>query len=95
MARVKNAKAYARLQAKQKDRWENICRRCGACCGVVDGDPCENLVQIKDRVYICKDYENRLGEHRTRSGQVMKCVNIRDILHKSWPGADKCAYRRM
>lgn len=85
---------YQRLQAQQLKDWENLCSRCGACCGVVDGDPCEHLRAHQKGMYYCSIYENRFGEHQTVSGKKFVCVPIRNILHKSWPGDGCCGYKK-
>lgn len=77
-----------------QERWEALCGRCGACCGVVEGDPCEHLRGSKKGEYYCSIYENRFGEHRTVNGNVFKCVPVRQIIHNSWPGDECCGYKR-
>ncbi len=86
--------SYQNWQQKQLDAWENKCTRCGACCGVAEGDPCEHLVEASKGKYICSIYENRFGFHKTVSGKVFECVSIRQILHKWWPGDQCCGYKR-
>ena len=82
-----------RLKLKE-ERWEALCGRCGACCGVVEGDPCEHLRGDQKYKYYCSIYENRFGEHRTVSGKILKCVPIRQVIHGSWPGDDCCGYKK-
>ncbi len=84
---------YKILQQKQDEEWEALCKCCGACCGVVEGDSCEHLEQVSGSKYRCNIYENRFGVHKTQNGREMKCVPIRNILHESWPGDQKCAYK--
>lgn len=84
---------YQRIQAEQERAWEAKCGRCGACCGAFDGDPCEHLVKAFDGHYACSIYENRFGLHKTVSGKEIRCVPIRQILHKSWPGDSCCGYK--
>ena len=71
-------------------RHEQMCRRCGICCGL-NNDPCENLVKVNDSTFICRDYDNRFGKHQTVSGREFTCVSIRDLMKK---GATPitCAY---
>ena len=83
---------YQDLQNKQIQEWEDICISCGMCCGVKDGDPCEYLMQENGR-YRCKVYHNRFGLHRTKEGREFRCVPIREILHKNWPGDHLCTYK--
>ena len=81
-------------QAKQKEMQEEFeakCRRCGACCGVYDRDPCLNLSQDKTGKYYCRSYANRLGRQTTVSGRVFTCVPIRDLLKFDLPYRD-CGY---
>lgn len=88
-------KRYLNWQELQNKIWESTCGRCGACCGVVEGDPCEHLKKADNGRYLCGIYENRFGMHETISGQSIKCVPIRDILHKSWPGDHCCGYKKI
>ena len=85
---------YQALQDRQAKEWEARCTRCGACCGVAEGDPCEHVAEAENGKYICNIYENRFGLHKTRSGKPLRCVPIRDILHVSWPGDQCCGYKR-
>lgn len=84
---------YQELQETQEHAWEAQCRLCGMCCGVKDGDPCQELVQREDGKYLCRVYQTRFGIHTTKSGREFPCVPIRDILHKDWPGRESCGYR--
>lgn len=74
--------------------WESKCTRCGACCGIVEGDPCEHLREARAGGYYCSIYSDRFGLHKTISGRPFRCVPIRDILHKTWPGDQHCAYKK-
>ncbi|MFC1666291.1 hypothetical protein ACFL0P_00275 [Candidatus Omnitrophota bacterium] len=71
---------------------ERICKRCGACCGIKDNDPCEHLKKDPDGLYLCDIYENRFGLTKTLSGEPILCVPIRNMLHKTWWGRSQCAY---
>jgi hypothetical protein len=84
--------AYERLQKDQEQAWEDQCNMCGACCGSLDGDPCEHLTQRADGTYFCDIYTRRWGEHKTISGKVIRCVDIRKLQGKSWPGSHQCGY---
>ncbi|NQT95829.1 MAG: hypothetical protein HQ572_05205 [Candidatus Omnitrophica bacterium] len=79
------------LQFKDTE-FEEICKRCGACCGV-DNDPCVNLMQLGDNKYVCRDYKNRIGVHLTAGGNKFHCIPIRVLLKQSAcpPG---CAYSK-
>lgn len=70
---------YLKKQKEEEARYEARCRRCGACCGANDGDPCLNLRQDKNGKYYCNVYETRIGMHKTRSGKAFACVPIRDL----------------
>src|SRR5512147_536549 len=86
---------YRRREDERERWWEALCGRCGACCGVADGDPCENLTRDAGGRWACGIYENRFGIHRTVSGKEIRCVPIRQILHKSWPGDACCGYKKL
>lgn len=85
---------YIRYQDEKQRDYENLCKRCGACCGIFDKDPCINLEEEVKGKYFCAIYENRFGMQRSISGREFTCVPIRDILHKSWAGDFNCAYKR-
>jgi hypothetical protein len=78
----------------QENKQEDICRRCGACCGAYDGDPCVHLKMDKQGKFYCGIYEKRLGKRKTVSGEVFECVSIWDIIRDSWPGDYRCAYKK-
>lgn len=84
---------YNLYKEEQFEFYESICRRCGACCGAEDGDPCASLVKNGDGTYFCNVYENRIGEQKTISGKTFHCIPIRDVIMNNGarPG---CAYRR-
>lgn len=86
--------SYPDYQDNQQKEFEKLCKRCGACCGAFDGDPCEHLMRSEDGTYFCKVYEDRLGLHKTVSGNEFKCVPIRDILYKAWTNSWQCGYKR-
>ena len=88
-----HAESYERYQHDQFREWEARCRQCGACCGVMDGDPCEHLRRRDDDRYYCSIYDHRFGLHQTVGGKIFRCVPVREILHRSWPGAWSCAYK--
>lgn len=86
--------SYFKYQQQKLEDYENLCKRCGACCGISDKDPCINLKEEKEGRYFCKVYENRLGIQRSISGREFICVSIRAILHKSWSGSFNCVYKK-
>ena len=93
MIHKKDTEAFHSLQKRQEKEWEDMCRNCGACCGAMDGDPCEHLVMKEGRSF-CLIYDKRFGMHNTVKGKEFKCVPIRNILHESWPGYKNCAYKK-
>ena len=80
------------LQMKAEN-FEDKCIRCGECCGASD-DPCRNLVEIADKVYFCKDYNNRIGPQKTVSGKEFNCVDIREHI-KGQTLRNKCGYKKV
>ncbi len=84
---------YNLFEEEELKKWEDVCKCCGACCGVVDGDPCLHLVTQKDGKYFCDIYDRRFGIRKTKSGKTFRCVEIRDIINKPWPGRNNCAYK--
>ena len=67
------------------------CTRCGVCCGATDGHPCEHMRTHPDGTTWCDTYENRLGMHRTTTGQTFRCVTIKHLM-ASTGGYSECAY---
>lgn len=86
---------YEIYQEGQARIFEDICKRCGECCGSKDGDPCINLAKcMTSGMCYCKVYENRLGLQKTASGKNFNCVPIRDIMEK-YLLRPNCAYNRI
>lgn len=82
---------YKLYQEEQFRRYEERCKHCGKCCGSQDGDPCANLVTGNNGEYLCRVYENRLGQQKTKSGKIFYCVPIKQVI--SYAGARPgCAY---
>lgn len=71
--------AYLLKQEEDQKKYEALCRRCGACCGALDGDPCEQLNRDESGKYFCSVYDHRIGMHKTISGVKFACVPIRDL----------------
>jgi len=71
---------------------EDKCRRCGTCCGSEDGHPCEHLARDGE-AYYCTVYESRFGIHKTTTGRIFRCVEIREIIEANggFPG---CGYMK-
>ena len=82
---------YSQKQEESMQRFEKVCKRCGACCGSEDGDPCRNLVKQENGQFFCKTYENRLGPQETLSGNIFNCVVIREMIKRQVLRKD-CAY---
>jgi hypothetical protein len=70
---------------------EDLCTRCGVCCGSTDGHPCEHLRRGPDGRHSCEIYENRQGFHRTVDGRAFVCVPIRRVI-ESTGGYAGCGY---
>jgi len=85
---------YEIVQNQMLKDWEDTCVHCGACCGAYDADPCEHLVELESGKYTCSIYEDRFGMHKTKKGNTIKCVPIREILHEHWKGDSRCQYKR-
>ncbi|MFA4991394.1 MAG: hypothetical protein WC569_02320 [Candidatus Omnitrophota bacterium] len=83
---------YNQIQDRKYLEHEALCGHCGACCGLLEGDPCEHLKKGEDARYFCDIYEERFGPHRTVKGEPLLCVPIRNMLHKTWWGRNNCAY---
>jgi len=71
--------AYSQKQKEDQQKYESLCRRCGACCGAYSGDPCVHLEQETAGKYKCSVYETRIGMQKTLSGKNFACVPIRDL----------------
>ena len=84
---------YRLSQTQKEQEWENLCLRCGACCGAFE-DPCKNLHQGADGKYFCGVYSRRYGAHETVGGKKFRCMPIRDIIHMSWDHDQLCAYKK-
>ncbi len=85
---------YGSWFERKQAEWEGMCHNCGACCGAGD-DPCEHLKDHPKGGFICEVYQNRFGPHLTVSGDALVCVPIRKKLNHSWPGDERCPYKRL
>ncbi|MFC1621297.1 hypothetical protein ACFL2G_03225 [Candidatus Omnitrophota bacterium] len=85
-------KKYNQMQDQKYQAYEALCKRCGACCGILDGDPCEHLKKGLDGKYFCDTYNNRFGMQKTVKGEPVLCVPIRNMLNKTWWGCSQCVY---
>ncbi|MDP3143075.1 MAG: hypothetical protein Q8N14_03910 [Candidatus Omnitrophota bacterium] len=86
---------YHLYQDKKFTEYEALCHRCGSCCGIQDGDPCENLAFTDDEKSFCEIYGYRFGLRQTIAGKKFLCVPIRKILFKTWSGCSQCAYHKI
>ena len=81
------------LSTRQEDA-EGLCRHCGACCGALE-DPCAHLVMSPEGRSSCSIYSTRFGLRKTVSDRSFTCVPVRDKLGVSWPGDERCGYKRV
>lgn len=89
-------KAYIKYQqslALKQQEWEDLCRRCGGCCGAYD-DPCLHLKEDCKGEFYCAIYNRRFGSQKTRAGEEFDCVLVKQILHTYWPKDHLCAYKQ-
>lgn len=84
---------YQRYHQEAERAWEDLCRRCGACCGAFE-DPCLLLRRNSDGTCACADYQHRFGPQRTAGGKEFICVPIRQILQQHWHSDHLCAYKK-
>ena len=77
----------------QRQQWEDMCKRCGGCCGAYD-DPCQHLRQKAQGLFYCEIYATRFGERRSIKGEKFDCVPVREILNSHWKNDHLCAYKR-
>jgi len=85
---------YENYLKQAADRQESACRRCGACCGLFEKDPCVKLVLGADGRAACADYGSRFGAQKTVNGNEFNCVPASRIMSGSWPGSWRCGYKR-
>ena len=71
---------FLQKQKEEESRYESCCKRCGACCGAYDGDPCTRLGKDASGKYYCNAYDKRIGMQKTVSGKQFACVPIRDLM---------------
>lgn len=70
---------------------DELCNRCGICCGATDGQPCEHLRANPDKTWYCEIYPTRLGPRRTTDGTYFLCVPIKTLI-ETHGGYAPCAY---
>ena len=81
------------LFTRQQDA-EALCRHCGACCGAWE-DPCVHLLISPEGRSSCNIYTDRFGLRKTVAGHSFTCVPVRVKLGTSWPGDERCGYKRV
>ncbi|MCF7908685.1 MAG: hypothetical protein K9L86_07450 [Candidatus Omnitrophica bacterium] len=89
-------KSYIHYQdsLKLKEReWDELCIRCGGCCGAYD-DPCKHLREDETGSFYCEVYDQRFGTQKTVSGEAFDCVLVKQILHTYWKKDHLCAYKQ-
>ncbi len=74
---------------------EDLCLRCGTCCGAYDGDPCTHLKKDGDGRYYCGIYDSRLGLRKTVKGNLFRCVPVEKILNDDWFKEVNCPYKNL
>ena len=82
---------YTEYLLKKESDYEDLCKRCGACCGALH-DPCIHLKKNNFGNYYCDTYDTRDKEHKTVSNKIFRCVPIRNILNETWRGKENCGY---
>lgn len=88
-------KKYIKALEEKKQTLEDICLRCGKCCGSCDGDPCIFLEKTDDGHYFCGTYETRLGPQRTVNGYAFNCIPIEKAIRESDSVPATCPYRQL
>lgn len=85
------ARAGARWFPPAEFYTNEMCRRCGVCCGSTDGHPCEQLVRSDDGTYTCAIYARRLGLRQTADGRHFLCAPIKTVIEQ-YGGYIGCGY---
>jgi len=86
--------SYELYLKKAAEYHESLFKRCCACCGLFEKDPCIELVRGADGRYYCRIYEDRFGLRRTVHGNEFLCVSVRNVISGSWVGSYQCAYKK-
>ena len=88
------SKDFASYLQEKEEQWENLCIRCGGCCGAFD-DPCKHLKRDDKGLCHCEIYEERLGTKETVGGEKFDCVPIKEIINNHWPNDHFCVYKKV
>ena len=86
--------SYEKGLARGQAQFEEMCSRCGDCCGGDTDDPCHNLQKDQDGLYFCRDYKDRLGLQKTVNGRLFECVEIRVHIAKG-KLSHRCGYNKL
>ncbi len=78
---------------KGNKRWEELCIRCGGCCGAYD-DPCQHLKKDPQSGFYCEIYSQRFGTQKTLGGEEFDCVFVKEIINSHWPNEHLCIYKK-
>ena len=93
MNKVKKESDYYKVLEQNDKEWEDLCIRCGGCCGAFD-DPCLYLKKDKDSKTYCEIYAYRLGIQKTVKGEEFKCVPVKEIIYTHWKNDHLCSCKR-
>ena len=85
--------SYFKVLEQKNKEWEDLCIRCGGCCGVFD-DPCVHLGKNKDNKVCCEIYANRLGLRKTIKDEEFKCIPVKAIIYTYWKNEHLCRCKR-
>lgn len=84
---------YSEYLKKKDESWENLCIRCGGCCGAFD-DPCLHLRKDSAGKCFCNIYSSRFGIRESIKGEKFNCVPIKEILTIHWKNDYLCVYKK-
>lgn len=85
---------YFRYFQEKEKFWENLCIRCGGCCGSFD-DPCKHLKKDMASQWYCDIYNRRFGIRESISGEKFSCVPVKEILDTYWKNDYLCPYKKI
>ena len=94
MIHTKNERDYLEHLESKERGWEDLCTRCGGCCGAFD-DPCLHLKKDKKGEFYCEIYFKRFGTRTSVEGEEFNCVPVREILDTHWKKDYLCVYKKL
>jgi len=94
MFKKDSEKDYLKCLESKHYYWENLCLRCGGCCGAYD-DPCQHLQLKGNKEYCCDIYDKRFGTQVTVTGEEFDCVYVKQIFHTHWKNDHLCIYKKL